>query len=199
MNPLPRTVIYSQVVKARKSRAFLIQIAVKKRERDIRMNFLQLTNHLIFAHHLRTEVFGSNGSVGDGRFVRYSRKSVTLGFFNGQNVRYSENPLFPNPVLPKTSVCSTLNKEVAFRGFTTGAFQNVLSYSPVGLQNPFASIDSAAVASFLFKLFRLSEVMLNFDILADVFAVCQNRKETTFEAMNKRVNIFTTPIIRLMT
>ena len=43
-----------------------------------------------------TEVFGSNGSVGDGHFVRYSRKSVTLGFFNGkfqfgdrQNIRYS--------------------------------------------------------------------------------------------------------------
>ena len=43
-----------------------------------------------------TEVFGSTGSVGDGHFVRYSRKSVTLGFFNAkfqfgdrQNVRYS--------------------------------------------------------------------------------------------------------------
>ena len=31
-----------------------------------------------------TEVFGSNGSVGDGHFVRYSRKSVTLDFFNGK-------------------------------------------------------------------------------------------------------------------
>ena len=43
-----------------------------------------------------TEVFGSTGSVGDGHFVRYSRKSVTLGGFNAkfqfghcQNVRYS--------------------------------------------------------------------------------------------------------------
>ena len=43
-----------------------------------------------------TEVFGSNGSVGGGHFVRYSRKSVNSGFFNakfqfgdGKNVRYS--------------------------------------------------------------------------------------------------------------
>ena len=43
-----------------------------------------------------TEVFGSTGSVGDDHFVRYSRKSVTLNFFNAkfqfgdcQNVRYS--------------------------------------------------------------------------------------------------------------
>ena len=42
-----------------------------------------------------TEVFGSTGAVGDGHFVRYSRKSVTLDFFNVkfqfgdcQNVRY---------------------------------------------------------------------------------------------------------------
>ena len=45
---------------------------------------------------LNTEVFGSNGSVGIGHFVRYSRKSVTLDIFNVkfqfgdcQNVRYS--------------------------------------------------------------------------------------------------------------
>ena len=43
-----------------------------------------------------TEVFGSNGSVGTGHFVRYFRKSVTLGFLNAKflfgnwaNVRYS--------------------------------------------------------------------------------------------------------------
>ena len=43
-----------------------------------------------------TEVFGSNGSLGDGHFVRYSRKSVTLDIFNVkfqfgdcQNVCYS--------------------------------------------------------------------------------------------------------------
>ena len=58
-----------------------------------------------------TEVFGSTGSVGDGHFVRYSRKSVTLDFFNGNfNLGIAkisvipENPVFPNPVLPKTSV-----------------------------------------------------------------------------------------------
>ena len=34
---------------------------------------------------LYTEAFGSNGSVGDGHFVRYSRKSVTLGFFLMEN------------------------------------------------------------------------------------------------------------------
>ena len=46
--------------------------------------------------YCNTEVFGSNRSVGDGHFVRYSRKSVTLGFFNAksqfgdyQNVSYS--------------------------------------------------------------------------------------------------------------
>ena len=44
-----------------------------------------------------TEVFGSTGSVGDGRFVRYSWKSVTLDLFNAKsqfgdwkNVRYSQ-------------------------------------------------------------------------------------------------------------
>ena len=44
-----------------------------------------------------TEVFGSNESVGTSHFVRYSRKSVTLDFFNAkiqfedcQNVRYSQ-------------------------------------------------------------------------------------------------------------
>ena len=42
-----------------------------------------------------TEVFGSNGSVGDGHFICYSLKSITLDFFNGtfkfgdfKNVRY---------------------------------------------------------------------------------------------------------------
>ena len=56
------------------------------------------------------EVFGSNGSVGDGHFVRYSRKSDTSGIFNGkfqfgdcQNVRYSRKSVIPNPLLPKTS------------------------------------------------------------------------------------------------
>ena len=43
-----------------------------------------------------TEVFGSTESVGDDHFVRYSRKSITLHFFNAKfqfgdcrNVRYS--------------------------------------------------------------------------------------------------------------
>ena len=61
-----------------------------------------------------TEVFGSNGSVGDGHFVSYSRKSVTLGFFNAkfqfgvaEMSVIPENPLFPNPLLPKTSVVTT--------------------------------------------------------------------------------------------
>ena len=47
-------------------------------------------------NELSTEVFGSTGSVGDCHFVRYSRKFVTLDFFNvkflfgdRQNVHYS--------------------------------------------------------------------------------------------------------------
>ena len=47
-----------------------------------------------------TEVFGSTGSVVDGWFVRYSRKSITLDFLNGkfqfgdcQNICYSRNLL----------------------------------------------------------------------------------------------------------
>ena len=39
---------------------------------------------LITAKVRSTEVFGSNGSVGDGHFVPYSRKYVTLGIFNGK-------------------------------------------------------------------------------------------------------------------
>ena len=31
-----------------------------------------------------TEVFGSNGSVGNSHFVRYSRKSITSDIFNGK-------------------------------------------------------------------------------------------------------------------
>ena len=61
--------------------------------------------------YCNTEVFGSTGSVGDGRFVPYSRKSVTLDFFNANfNLGIAEMSvtpeyqLFPNPVLPKTSV-----------------------------------------------------------------------------------------------
>ena len=49
---------------------------------------------------LVTEVFGSNGSVGDSHVVRYFPKSVTLDFFNAksqfgdcQNVCYSQEPV----------------------------------------------------------------------------------------------------------
>ena len=63
-----------------------------------------------------TEVFGSNGSVGDGRFVRYSRKSILWDFLK-RNLHLgiakmsviSENLISLNPVLPKTSVVSIEN------------------------------------------------------------------------------------------
>ena len=49
---------------------------------------------------LFTKVSGSNGSVGDGIFARYSQKSVTLDFFkwkvqfgNWKNVHYSQKNL----------------------------------------------------------------------------------------------------------
>ena len=73
--------------------------AIQKYRREYSMTF-DLAGHFSSGNLPRNtiqEVFGSNGSVGDfGHFVRYSRKSVTLGFFNGkfqignfQNVRYS--------------------------------------------------------------------------------------------------------------
>ena len=69
-----------------------------------------------------TEVFGSNGSVGDGRFVRYPQKSLTLGLLiQTLNLRISkmsaipENPACPNPALPKTPVLRI--KELFRRNF----------------------------------------------------------------------------------
>ena len=63
-----------------------------------------------------TEVFGSTGSVGDSHFVRYSQKSITFHFFNGKFqfedckvFVLPENPLFPYPVLQKTSVSKLIN------------------------------------------------------------------------------------------
>ena len=67
-----------------------------------------------------TEVFGSTGSVGDGHFVRYSRKSVTLGFFNAksqfgdrQNVSYSRKSVIPESSTSE-NLCTivTLGKRV---------------------------------------------------------------------------------------
>ena len=62
-----------------------------------------------------TEVLGSNGSVGDSHFVHYSRKSVTLDFFDAkfqfgdcQNVRYSRKSVISESVTSE-NLCITLH------------------------------------------------------------------------------------------
>ena len=63
------------------------------------------TKSMLLMKFIVTEVFGSDGSVGTGHFVHYSRKSVTLSFFKAkfqfgdcQNLRYSRKSIISESV-----------------------------------------------------------------------------------------------------
>ena len=70
--------------------------------------------HYYLPYPLITEVFGSNGSVGDGHFVLDSQKFVTLGSLNTksqfgecENFRNSQKSVISQSFLHQMSVLST--------------------------------------------------------------------------------------------
>ena len=78
----------------------------EEQQQDLEVEASNLQVNIKIDPHVCTEVFGSAGSVGNGRLVRYSRKFVILGCFNAKfqfgdckNVHYFQSRYFRKPQL----------------------------------------------------------------------------------------------------
>ena len=73
------------------------ETSVNKTTSGLRPKMVLLSCGFIIRIHIRTEVFVSTRSVGNGHFDNFN-----LGITKRSVI--PENPVFPNPVLPKTYV-----------------------------------------------------------------------------------------------